>query len=85
MIAFSPEGFAKCWCNPNFALNHPRSDSMVQMNGRTDEGDMVKEILDAVQDRTQNGSFPKNFSDLISCQSYLDFPTAQRLVEDYIE
>jgi len=85
MIAFSPQGRARCWCNPNFALNHPRSDSIMQQTGRTDEAYIVSNILDLVEERTEGGRFPNNFNKIFSFQTYMDFPTAQRIVEDYAE
>jgi hypothetical protein len=48
MIAFTQQGRVRCWSNPNFALNHPRSDSLLQQTGRTDEAYMVTDLLNLV-------------------------------------
>lgn len=83
MIAFTSYGRARCWSNPNFALNHPRSDSMIEHTGRSDEAYMVTELFNLVEERTVGGRFPGGFNRLFSSQTYMDFPTAQRIVEDY--
>jgi hypothetical protein len=49
MIAFTSHGKARCWCNTNFAMNHPRNDSIVPLSGRTDQACMVTDILNLVE------------------------------------
>lgn len=51
MIAFTQSGRARCWNNPNFAINHPR-ESMYEHTGRIGEAAMVTEILNLVEERT---------------------------------
>jgi hypothetical protein len=36
MIAFTPDGKTRCWCNPNFAMNHPRNESSMPLTSRNE-------------------------------------------------
>ena len=78
MIGFTPEGEARVWHNENFGMNYPHhqkrtlQSTMIDETHRYDsdyaaleEVEMVRNIVNVIEDRNEQGQFPEPFRSVI--------------------
>lgn len=93
MIGVNNNGEVKVWLNENFAENHPAFEKPVLQTTLTSmdsymtpssESQMVRSVIDIIEDKCENGRFPNDFRDRLHKNSRT-FDEAINVTENYIK
>ena len=93
MIGFTNEGEARVWHNENFGKNYPYHEKRTLQSTRIDESfkfdtdfvpleeiEMVRNIINVVEDRCEEGQFPEDFRERI--RQNIGFTDARRIIRE---
>ena len=76
MIGINKYGDLKIWCNENWAKNHPEQErtfvnainSNEEVMENSNEQEMVRNIIDVIEERCEEGRYPPEFRTKIQSQ-----------------